>query len=76
MFEKVREIISEKLGVDQSEITMETSFKGDLDADSLSIFELVMAFEEEFEVEIDEDQAENIETVGDVVKYLLTLTDK
>ena len=76
MFEKVREIISEKLGVDQSEITMETSFKGDLDADSLSIFELVMAFEEEFGVEIDEDQAENIETVGDVVKYLLTLTEK
>lgn len=76
MFERVREIICEKLGVDPSEVTMETSFKDDLDADSLSLFELVMAFEDEFNIEIDDEQSENIETVGNVVSYLESIVDK
>ncbi len=76
MFERVREIICEKLGVDPSEVTMNTSFKDDLDADSLSLFELVMAFEDEFNIEIDDEQSENIETVGNVVSYLESIVDK
>ncbi len=76
MFERVREIICEKLGVDPSEVTMNTSFKDDLDADSLSLFELVMAFEDEFNIEIDDEQSENIETVGNVVSYLESNVDK
>ena len=76
MFEKIREIICEKLGVSPSEVTMRTSLKDDLDADSLSLFELVMAFEEEFNLEIDDEQVENIETVGDIVTYLESIVDK
>ena len=76
MFERVREIICEKLGVDPEEVTMNTSFKDDLDADSLSLFELVMAFEEEFNIEIDDEQSENIETVGNVVAYLESVVDR
>lgn len=76
MFERVREIICEKLGVDPSEVTMNTSFKDDLDADSLSLFELVMAFEDEFNIEIDDEQSENIETVGNVVSYLESIVEK
>jgi acyl carrier protein len=76
MFEKIREIICEKLGVGPSEVTMRTSLKGDLDADSLSLFELVVAFEEEFNLEIDDEQVENIETVGDIVTYLESIVDK
>lgn len=76
MFEKIREIICEKLGVSPSEVTMTTSLKDDLDADSLSLFELVMAFEEEFNLEIEDEQVENIETVGDIVAYLENIVDK
>ncbi len=76
MFERVREIICEKLGVESSEVSMTTSFKDDLDADSLSLFELVMAFEEEFNIEIDDEQTENIETVGDIVSYLDNIVEK
>lgn len=76
MFERVREIICEKLGVDPSEVTMNTSFKDDLDADSLSLFELVMAFEDEFNIEIDDEQSENIDTVGNVVSYLESIVEK
>jgi acyl carrier protein len=76
MFEKIREIICEKLGVGPSEVTMKTSLKGDLDADSLSLFELVVAFEEEFNLEIDDEQIENIETVGDIVTYLENIIEK
>lgn len=76
MFEKIREIICEKLGVSPSEVTMKTTLKNDLDADSLSLFELVMAFEEEFNLEIDDEQVENIETVGDIVAFLENIVDK
>lgn len=76
MFEKVREIICDKLGIDPDEITMSTSLKDDLDVDSLTLFELVMAFEEEFNIEIDDEQSENIDTVGNVVSYLESIIEK
>ena len=70
MFEKVKEIIEEQLNLDGVEITMESSFKDDLDADSLDLFELVMAFEEEYGVEIPSEELESITTVGAVIKYM------
>jgi acyl carrier protein len=68
--EKVKSIIVEQLGVDANEVTPEASFVDDLGADSLDTVELVMAFEEEFNVEIPDDAAETIQTVGDAVKFL------
>lgn len=68
--EKAREIISKQLGVDQNEIKLEASFTDDLGADSLDIVELVMAFEETFQVEIPDDDAEKLSTVKDVVEYI------
>ena len=68
--EKVKAIIVEQLGVDEEEVTADASFVDDLGADSLDTVELVMAFEEEFGVEIPDDQAETITTVGDAVKFL------
>ena len=70
MFEKVKEIIEEQLNLDGVEITMESSFKDDLDADSLDLFELVMAFEEEYGVESPSEDLEKITTVGAVIEYL------
>ena len=70
MFERVKEIIEEQLNLDGVEITMESSFKDDLDADSLDLFELVMAFEEEYGVEIPSEDLEKITTVGAVIEYL------
>jgi len=70
MFEKVKEIIEEKLGLDGVEITEETSFKDDLGVDSLDLFELVMALEEEFGTEIPSEDLEKITTVGAVVEYI------
>jgi len=70
MFEKIKEIIVEQLGVEESEVSMESSIIDDLGADSLDIVELVMAFEDEFGVEIPDETAEKIATVGDIVKYL------
>jgi acyl carrier protein len=69
MLEKIAEIVKEQLNTDL-EITEATSFKDDLGADSLDIFELVMALEEEFGVEIPSEDLENVTTVGDVVNYL------
>ena len=68
--QKVKQIIVEQLGVDESQVDANASFVDDLGADSLDIVELVMAFEEEFGVEIPDDQAETIVTVGDAVKFL------
>ena len=68
--EKVRSIIVEQLGVEADEVTPEASFTEDLGADSLDIVELVMAFEEEFGVEIPDDAAEKINTVGDANKFI------
>jgi acyl carrier protein len=70
MFEKVRDIIAEQLGAEASEITMESSFVEDLGADSLDIVELIMALEEEFNMEIPDEEAEKIAKVGDVVDYV------
>ena len=70
MLEKIKEIVAESLNVHAEEITEETSFKDDLGADSLDLFEMVMAFEEAFEVEIPSEDLEQMTTVGDVVKYV------
>ncbi|MBS2029550.1 MAG: acyl carrier protein [Deltaproteobacteria bacterium] len=68
--QKVKSIIAEQLGVGEDEIKPESNFIDDLGADSLDIVELVMAMEEEFEVEIPDDEAENIKTVGDAINYI------
>lgn len=68
--EKVRSIIVEQLGVDDDEVTPEASFVDDLGADSLDTVELVMAFEEEFDLEIPDEDAEKITTVHDAVNYI------
>ena len=68
--EKVKSIIVEKLGVESSEVTPEASFTNDLGADSLDTVELIMEFEKEFSVSIPDDQAENIQTVGQAIAYL------
>jgi acyl carrier protein len=69
-FEKMQEIVSEKLGVEKSKVTKEASFIDDLGADSLDTVELIMKMEEEFNIEIPDEEAENLKTVGDVVEYL------
>ena len=70
IFEKVKGIIVEQLGVTDTSVTMEASFIDDLGADSLDIVELVMAIEEEFDIEIPDSDAEKVVTVGDVVDYI------
>jgi acyl carrier protein len=70
LLEKVKSIIAEQLNVDESEVTPEAHFIDDLGADSLDTVELVMALEEEFGVEISDEDAEKIQTVGDVIKYI------
>ena len=67
---KVKEIIVEQLGVNEDEVVPEASLLEDLGADSLDIVELVMAFEEEFDMEISDEEAEKIHTVGEAVKYI------
>ena len=69
-FEKVKKIIVDRLGVDEAEVTSEASFVDDLGADSLDTLELVMALEEEFGIEIPDEDAEKILTVNDAVKYI------
>lgn len=68
--ERVNKIIIDKLGVDESEVTAEASFTNDLGADSLDTVELIMEFEKEFDLSIPDEQAENIQTVGQAVSYL------
>ena len=70
MFEKLKEIIAEKLSINEDDITMDSSFVDDLNADSLDLVELMMALEDELDTEIPDEEAENFKTVGDVVKYL------
>ena len=70
MLEKMKEISADQLGVSEDEVTLEASFKEDLDADSLDLFELVMALEEEYDVEIPSDDLAELNTVGDVINYL------
>lgn len=68
--DRIKKIIVDQLGVDISKITENSSFIDDLGADSLDIVELIMAFEEEFDIEIPDEDAEKMKTVGDAVKYL------
>ena len=70
MLEKMKEIIADQLSVSEDEVTLEASFKDDLDADSLDLFELVMALEEVYDVEIPSDDLAELNTVGDVINYL------
>lgn len=69
-FEKLRNIIVEVLSVDESEITMDTTFVDDLGADSLDVFQIIMGLEEEFDIEIPNEEAEKIVTVGDAVEQI------
>lgn len=69
-FEKVRGIVADQLGVDAEEVKEDSTFVDDLGADSLDIVELIMRFEDEFGVEIPDEQAEKIKTVSDIVKYI------
>ncbi|MEW6082947.1 MAG: acyl carrier protein [Bacillota bacterium] len=70
IYERVKKIIAEQLAVNPGEITMESSFIEDLGADSLDIVELIMAFEEEFDLEIPDEDAETITDVGEAVEYI------
>ncbi|HEY4600158.1 MAG TPA: acyl carrier protein [Cerasibacillus sp.] len=70
VFERVKKIIVDQLEVEEEKVTMEASFIDDLEADSLDVVELVMELEDEFDMEIADDEAENIQTVGDAVNYI------
>lgn len=70
ILEKVREIVSEQMGVDKNEINMETSFVNDLNADSLDTVELVMELEDEFDMSIPDEEAEKLQTVGSAVEFI------
>ena len=74
MFDKVKEIVVEQLGVDEDAVTMSASFVDDLGAYSLDIVELIMAFEEAFDIEIPDADAEKISTVGDAVEYIKSVS--
>jgi len=70
VYDRVRSIVAERLGVDEEKVTMEAEFIGDLNADSLDLVEVIMAMEQEFGVEIKDDEAETIRTVSDAVEYV------
>ncbi len=74
VLEKIKEIVSEQLDVSQEEITPEASFVDDLGADSLDLTELIMAMEDEFDLEIDDEEAQKLRTVQDAIKYIESKT--
>ncbi len=76
VFERVRSIVAERLGVDEDKVTMDAEFIGDLNADSLDLVEVIMAIEQEFDIEIKDEDAENIRTVGDAVQHLEEVVGK
>ena len=76
MLDKIVDIIKEQLNIDDVEITEDTSFKDDLGVDSLDLLELVMAFEEEYSIELDPEELEGIQTVGDVIESIKKYTDQ
>ena len=75
IFDKLKVMISEQLDVEEDDITMDTSFQDDLNADSLDLVELIMFIEDEFELEVEDEEVENIQTVRDAVEYIQTQTD-
>ena len=75
VFDKVKKIIIDQLDVDEDKVTEAASITDDLGADSLDVVDLVMSFEEEFDIEIPDDQVETIKTVGDVVKFIEEKTE-
>ncbi len=70
VFDKVRAIICEQLDIDEDSVTMDSNIMDDLDADSLDVVDIVMSLQDEFDVEIPDEEVENISTVGDLVKFL------
>ncbi|CAA9540863.1 MAG: Acyl carrier protein [uncultured Thermomicrobiales bacterium] len=70
VYERVQSIVAERLGVDEDKVTRDAEFIGDLNADSLDLVEVIMAIEQEFDLEIKDDDAENIRTVGDAVGFI------
>lgn len=70
VLEKVKVLLADQFGVDEDSVTSETSFRGDLNADSLDIVELIMALEEEFGITVEDEDAESVETVGDLVSAI------
>ena len=76
VFEKIKEIIMEQLSVDEEMVTMETNLMKDLEADSLDAVEIIMAIEEEYDIEIPDEEAEKFQLVGDLVKYVEEQTEQ
>ena len=76
MLDRIIDIIREQLNIDDVEITEDTSFKDDLGVDSLDLLELVIAFEEEYSIELDPEELEGIQTVGDVMEFIKKYTDQ
>ena len=70
IFEKVRKIICDQFDLEEDDVTTETLLEDDLEADSLDLVDLVMSFEDEFQIEVPDEDVENIKTVGDIVKYI------
>lgn len=70
IFDKVKTVLCDQLDLEEEKVTMESSITDDLGADSLDVVDIVMSLEEEFDIEIPDDQVENIKTVGDIVKYI------
>ena len=70
IFDKIKKAIAEQTGIDENSITLEATFREDLNIDSIDLVELIMQLEEEYDIEFDDDQAESLKTVGDVVNYI------
>jgi acyl carrier protein len=76
VFDKIKSIIVEQLDADEADVTMEANIQDDLGADSLDVVDLVMSIEENFDIEIPDEDVENIKTVGDIVKYIESKTEE
>jgi acyl carrier protein len=70
VFEKIKEIVVEQLGIDEDDVTMNTHLMKDLEADSLDAVEIIMAIEDEFDIEVSDEDAEKFQMIGDIVKYV------
>ena len=75
VYEKIKMMVSKQFDIEEDDIIMETSFKDDLNADSIDLVELIMALEDEFELEVDDEDVETINTVGDAVNYINNIID-